>query len=394
MTGKGFREELSVEFDRILSFWLERMPDYENGGFLGAIDWQDCPQPESDKGAVLNARILWTFSAAYRLTPSDRLKEQAGRAFHYLRTHFIDPQHGGVFWSVDYKGRPKETKKQVYALAFAIYAFAEYYAAFGDVSALEHAVGLWKIIEERCKDHERGGYYEAFTREWAPIDDQRLSDKDANEKKTMNTHLHIAEAYACLYKVAPHGELRKNLIGLLQTIDRYFIDETSGHLRLFFNEEWIEKKDVISYGHDIEAAWLLLDCAEATGDETMIETYQKHCVRMAEATLEGIDTDGGLWYEFDPATEELIEEKHWWPQAELWLGFHKAWELTGEARYLDVVYRNWAFTKAELLDYENGEWLWGIYADGSVIEKDKAGFWKCPYHNGRACLELLSRIPN
>lgn len=394
MTEKGFREELSVEFDRILSFWLERMPDYENGGFLGTIDWQGRPQPESDKGAVLNARILWTFSAAYRLRPSDELRKQAVRACDYLRIHFMDTQYGGVYWSVDYQGRPKETKKQVYALAFALYAFAEYYAAFGGVSALGDAVGLWNIIEERCKDHERGGYYEAFTREWAPIEDQRLSDKDANEKKTMNTHLHIAEAYACLYKVAPNRELRENLIGLLQTIDRYFIDENSGHLRLFFNEEWIEKKDVISYGHDIEAAWLLLDCAEATGDGTMIETYQKHCVRMAEATLEGIDTDGGLWYEFDPATEELIAEKHWWPQAELWLGFHKAWKLTGEARYLDIVYRNWTFTKAQLFDDENGEWLWGKRADGSIIEKDKAGFWKCPYHNGRACIELLSRIPN
>lgn len=392
MTEQGFRDALSVELDRILGFWLERMPDYAHGGFLGTIDWQDRPQPESDKGAVLNARILWTFSAAYRLRPSDSLKEQAQRAYQYLHRYFLDPVYGGVYWSLDYTGQPKETKKQVYALAFALYACAEYYAAFGDVAALGDAVGLWRTLEENCRDTERGGYYEAFTRDWAPIEDQRLSDKDANEKKTMNTHLHIAEAYACLYKVAPHKELRDHLMDLLQTIDRYFIDETTGHLRLFFNEEWVEKKDVVSYGHDIEAAWLLLDCAEAMGNDALIKRYQRHCVRMADATCEGLDVDGGLWYEYDPADDRLIAEKHWWPQAELWLGFHKAWELTKKSDYLDIVYRNWTFTQSTLFDYENGEWRWGVYADGSPIEKDKAGFWKCPYHNGRACIELLRRL--
>lgn len=392
MTPADLKTELSAELDRILAFWAERMPDRENGGFIGCIDWQNVPHPTADKGAVLHARILWTFSAAHRLRPCEMTEREARRAYAFLSHYLLDKEYGGVFWSVDHKGRPSDTKKQVYALAFALYALAEYHAAFGDKAVLEQAKQLWRDIETYSHDREKGGYIEAFSRDWSPIDDLRLSEKDANEKKTMNTHLHIAEAYANLYRVAPDAQLKADLTDLLATIDRHFIDTGSGHLRLFFDEDWNEHKDVISYGHDIEAAWLLLDCAEATEDADLIATYRKHALRIAEATREGIDADGGLWYEYDPAENRLIAEKHWWPQAELLLGYHKAWQLTGRQDYLDLVLRNWAFTKAQLLDTGHGEWFWGIDAHGAKIKKDKAGFWKCPYHNGRACIELIRKL--
>lgn len=269
----------------------------------------------------------------------------------------------------------------------------EYYAISKEEKALEFAISLYKKIQEYSYDSIHKGYFEAFTRNWQPIEDLRLSDKDANEKKTMNTHLHIVEGYANLYKVWKDETLKKDIVELLEVIETHFINKETGHLRLFFDENWVEKPDVISYGHDIEAAWLLLQCAEISGDEALIARYKKYAIQMTDATFEGIDPiDGGLWYELEPEHNKLIAEKHWWPQAELMIGFYNTYQLTGDENYLDVVLKNWDFIKNHILDNQNGEWFWGVNEDYSLIEKDKAGFWKCPYHNSRACIELINRI--
>ena len=220
----------------------------------------------------------------------------------------------------------------------------------------------------------------------------RLSEKDANEKKTMNTHLHIVEAFANLYLVWADQDLHDSIIDILKTIDEYFIDKETWHLKLFFDENWNERKDVVSYGHDIEAAWLLLWCAEVSNDEILVEKYRDYAVKIANATLEGLDEDGGLWYEYDPQKNLLISQKHWWPQAELWIGCVNAYQITGDEKYLEIFRKNWEFTKNHIIDGKNGEWFWGINADYSKMQKDKAGFWKCPYHNSRACLEIISRL--
>lgn len=389
---KQLQSELSTELDSILGYWAKCTIDSENEGFIGQIDHNDQANPKAEKGSVLNARILWTFSSAYKLTKDEQHKQIAKRAFDYIVSHFYDTEFGGIFWSLHFDGTPKDTKNQIYAIAFVIYGMTEYYAVFKDEKALEVAIALYKKIQEHSYDSIHKGYLEAFTRDWKNIDDLRLSDKDANEKKTMNTHLHIVEAYANLYKVWKNDTLQKDIIELLHVIDTHFINEETGHLRLFFDEKWIEKPDVISYGHDIEAAWLLLQCAEISQDATLIARYKKHAIQLTDVTREGIDEDGGLWYELDPESNELIAEKHWWPQAELMIGFFNTYELTGDKTYLNVVLKNWDFIKTYILDTENGEWHWGINADYSLIEKDKAGFWKCPYHNGRACIEIINRI--
>jgi len=269
---------------------------------------------------------------------------------------------------------------------------SEYFSVTQDKKALEIAIDLYEKIQKYSYDSINSGYLEAFTRDWQPIEDLRLSEKDANEKKTMNTHLHIVEGYANLYKVWKNEPLRKIIIELLGTIEKYFINTETGHLRLFFDENWVEKKDVVSYGHDIEAAWLLLQCAKISEDSTLISHFKKYAIQIADATKEGIDTDGGLWYEYDPKTQELMAEKHWWPQAELMIGYFTAWQLSGKQNYLDIVFKNWDFTKKYIIDKENGEWFWGVHEDYSTMKKDKAGFWKCPYHNSRACIELIHRI--
>lgn len=389
---KQFKTELSTELDAILDYWSKKTIDIQNGGFVGQIDTNNQIVPDAEKGSVLNARILWSFSASYQITKDESHKENAKRAFQYLTQYFYDPEYGGIFWSINPDTTPKDTKNQIYALAFAIYGLAEYYVISKDEKALEIAINLYLTIEKQSYDPVNKGYLEAFTRDWENIDDLRLSEKDANEKKTMNTHLHIVEAYANLYKVWKDEKLRNVIIELLQTIENHFINEKTGHLHLFFDENWIEKPDVISYGHDIEAAWLLLQCAEIISDENLIANYKKYAIQITDATLEGIDTDGGLFYEFDPKSKELTAEKHWWPQAELMIGFYNAYQLTGDENYLDVVLKNWEFIKKYIIDNQNGEWHWGINKDYTLIQKDKAGFWKCPYHNIRACLELINRI--
>ena len=391
---KLLKSELTAELDSILNYWSERTIDDQNGGFVGQIDFNDHQIAHAEKGSVLNARILWTFSASYQTTKNENHKKLAKRAFEFLAANFYDTQFGGLFWSINEDKTPKDTKNQIYALAFAIYGLSEYYAISKEERALEIAKNLYAKIQEYSYDPTNKGYFEAFTRDWQPIEDLRLSEKDANEKKTMNTHLHIIEGYANLYKVWKDEKLLLDIVELLETIEKYFINTETGHLRLFFDENWKEKPDVISYGHDIEAAWLLQQCAEISGNETLIANYKKYAIQIAEVTKEGLDADGGLWYEYDPEKNELIAEKHWWPQAEALIGFYNAYQLTGKEEYLDIVYRNWKFIKKYMIDQKNGEWYWGVYDDYSTIKKDKAGFWKCPYHNGRACLELIHRIEN
>lgn len=389
---KQLKAELSAELDSILEYWSKHTIDTQNGGFVGQIDFNDHIIVNTEKGSVLNARILWTFSSSYKITKNESHKEIAKRAFEFLSDYFYNDEFGGLFWSINADKTPKDTKNQIYALAFAIYGLSEYYAISKEDKALEIAINLYLKIQEHSYDPENKGYFEALTRNWQPIEDLRLSDKDANEKKTMNTHLHIVEAYANLFKVWKDKKLQSDIIELLETIEKHFINTETGHLRLFFDENWIEKPDVISYGHDIEAAWLLLQCAEISEDENLINNYKKHAIQMAEVTQEGLGSDSGLWYEFDPEKNELIAEKHWWVQAEALIGFYNAYQLTGDQKYLDIVFKNWKFIQKHILDKQNGEWFWGIYSDNSLIEKDKAGFWKCPYHNSRACLELIQRI--
>lgn len=394
MTETLFNIKSLVKFEllSITNFWKKQTIDNQSGGFIGKINHQNQPNYHADKGAVLHARILWTFSAVYALTNNESDLEIANRAFNYIDNHFYDEVHGGIFWSLNYDGTPKDTKNQIYAIAFVIYGLTEYYKITLKDEALRLAINLYNKIEEHSYDKQKGGYFEALTRNWQPIADLRLSEKDANEKKTMNTHLHIVEAYANLYLVWKNDDLKNKIAALLYIIDTYFIDKNTWHLKLFFDENWNEKPDVISYGHDIEAAWLLLWCAEVINDTNLITLYQKYAVKLAEVTKEGLDDDGGLWYEFDPKKNHLIAEKHWWPQAELWIGMVNAYQISGEDEYLEIVKKNIDFVQNHLLDKEEGEWFWGINADYSKIEKDKAGFWKCPYHNARACLELLKRL--
>lgn len=386
-------QELEDELEQILQYWIMHMPDLAQRGFYGRIDEQNIPDKKAPKGSVLNARILWTFSAACNYNPRAEYRAIADRAFEYIINCFVDKEFGGVYWSVDHKGNPLDTKNQVYALAFVIYACSEYYLCSKSESAKKLAIQLYYLIQQYSFDKERGGYFEAFTREWTSLNDLRLSEKDANEKKTMNTHLHVLEAYTNLYRIWPKQELAHHIQLLLRVFDEHIINRETHHLDLFFDENWQRKSDTISFGHDIEAAWLLSEAAKEIQDNDMIEKMKQNALLLAQSVTDGLDSDGGLWYEYEPQHKKLIKEKHWWPQAEALVGFFHAWQLSGSDQYREHVDKNWQFIKRYIKDNTNGEWFWGVDENHQVMPgQDKAGFWKCPYHNSRACLEIVKRL--
>lgn len=388
------RNEMRSEFENnILPFWMNKMEDNEQGGFYGEITGNDELRPEASKGAILNARILWTFSAAYRLLKKPEYLKTATRAKRYLIDRFYDPEYGGIYWELDYKGNPLDTKKQIYAIGFAIYGLSEYARATSDAEALEYAQRLFEVIEQHSFDPVQNGYLEALTRDWQPIEDMRLSDKDENEKKTMNTHLHILEPYTNLYRIWKDERLERQLRNLIEVFITRILDPQTGHLNLFFEEDWTNKYRIYSYGHDIEASWLIHEAALVLGDETVLKRIEPLIVRIAQAANEGLNPDGSMIYEHFIDRQKTDRELHWWVQAEKVVGHINLYQHFGDTEALDTAARCWEFIKTKLIDHEQGEWHWSLLPDGTVNRRDdKAGFWKCPYHNGRMCMEVIERF--
>ena len=348
-----WREELSEELTcDILPFWMAFLGDGVH--FAGRIDGRGKAHPEDGKVAVLISRMLWTFSAAYRMTGRPEYLHAAGKLRKFLALWLIDPVHGGVYWEVAPDGSPVCGKKQSYAIGFAVYGLSEYVRATGDPEALDEAAALFGSLEEHVWDAMRCGYVEALTRNWQPLEYMRLSEKDAN--------------------------------------DRLF-DPQTGHLNLFFDARWQPQGRKVSYGHDIEASWLIDEAALVLGEPQVTTDVGPVVEALAAAAVEGLRPDGSLIYEYDPQTERIDADRHWWVQAEAVVGFFNMYERTGDEAFLRRSHDAWQYIRTHLLDGGNGEWFWSVRADGSVNrDDDKAGFWKCPYHNSRMCMELIRRI--
>lgn len=384
------RDELTL---RILPYWMEHAIDHVHGGFVGRITQNNEVVAGAEKGVVLNARILWTFSAAHRSLGGDRYRAVADRAYEYLTTSFRDDEQGGFYWMLAHDGCPADDRKHVYAQAFVLYGLTEYYRASGHEPALDEAIHLFDRIEQYAHDLDHGGYHEAFDRYWLLLEDVRLSAKDEHERKSMNTHLHVLEAYANLYRVWPDAGLRAQLQGLTEVFITRILQAETKHFLLFFDEDWRPKSSTVSYGHDIEASWLLLDAADVLGDDDLRQRVREVSIDIARVTLaEGVDDDGGLFNEGGPAG--IIDtDKDWWPQAEAIVGFLRAYEETGEGRFAGAAQASWDFIKRFVVDEEHGEWFGRVARDGVPREgEDKVGPWKCPYHNARACLEAIGRM--
>ena len=415
------RQEMrDVLENNILRFWLDKMQDTENGGFYGRMDGHMQLYPEAKKGAILNARILWSFSAAYRVLGNQVYLDAATRAKDYIIEHFVDKEYGGVYWSVDYKGTPFDTKKQFYAIGFAIYGLSEYVRATGDREVLDYALDLYECIEEHALDHEHNGYIEACTREWGEIADMRLSEFDANYPKSQNTHLHIIEPYTNLLRclkdlhaqgsydyvpvlgsVLPVGvppELLLRVEGSLRNLIDIFTDKIlnpeTHHLDLFFEMDWTRGAGHLeSYGHDIECSWLMHEAALVLGDKQVLEKVEPIVQTVAKASEKGIRPDGAMIHEANLDTRHVDDDLHWWVQAENVVGWLSIYQYFGDEEALQKANTCWEYIKQHLIDYDNGEWFWSRRKDGTLnMDDDHAGFWKCPYHNSRMCLEVIERF--
>ncbi len=387
-------ESLINEFQQtldsnILEFWIEKMRD-PNGGFYGEMRADGTIDTAAERGSILCARILWSFSAAYRTGGKSEHLEAAKWAKEYLLEKFYDREFGGIYWSLSANGTPLNTKKQFYAIGFAIYGLSEYSRATGDSESLEYAKELYRTIEKYAYDTQSGGYIEARTREWGEIEDMRLSERDENYPLSMNTHLHIIEPYTNLYRVWRDEELRTSIDRLIAIFTDRIYNPESGHLSLFFDMDWMRSSNTISYGHDIEASWLIYEAAMVIDHPELEGRIKDITRRIGDVSIQGIVEDGSMVSELEQSGH-LDTDRVWWTQAEAVVGLLWLWHFHGgEQRYYDLAIKCWNYTKENIIDHSGGEWWWSRDINGNTkVSEPKAGFWKCPYHNSRMCLEAI-----
>lgn len=385
------REVIEDLTGNILPFWSKYSPD-PDGGFYGILNYDGSPKPGAEKGGVLNARLLWTYSAAYRVLGDESYKELADRARDYFVRYFIDPEYGGTYWSLAADGTPSNMDKQTYGVAFGIYGLAEHYRATGDKESLDRAVELYNSLEKYAYDDVNGGYIESFTHDWKTPERYGYDGKGI-AAKTMNTHLHVLEAYTNLLRVWPDETLRRQLRSLIDVFLTKVIDTNTWHERLFLTMDWQNLENIDSYGHDMELSWLITEAAEVLHDADVLTEIKQVAINLVNTQMkEGMKIDGSLLYEKEDG-EIHKTDLEWWPQSETVVAFVNAWQITGDKRYLEAAGKTWQWIKTYMIDKEFGEWYNAVREDGTPYTKrQKASLWRCPYHNSRMGFELYDRL--
>lgn len=392
---RGLAHRMESELrQNILSFWVKYTVDKESGGFYGAVTNDLQVKNDVERSLVLCARILWTYSAAYRQYSNPEYLAMAQHAYAYLTGPFLDKECGGMYWWIDQSGRPINDRKQTYGQAFAIYGLSEYYLATREAASLKHAKAIFNLIEQHAYDPVYRGYIEGCARDWGTLEDLRLSEREFyNAPKSMNTLLHTLEAYTNLLRAWPDAHLKNQQTKLLRVFLDHVVDPQTHFTRLFFENDWRSLTDYISYGHDIETSWLLVEAAEVVGDQAIIEETRKVAVEMAAAVYaQGLDSDGSVMAEGSPRGVHH-PQKHWWCEAEGIVGFINAYQISGDEKYATAALRIWDFIEAYMIDRQHGEWFKVLTREGKPIPGQvKTGPWEDPYHHSRACLEIMHRI--
>lgn len=390
-------KKLSGEFEQeltgnILPYWIKHAPNPDTGGFYGQVSAQGKPDSKAERGALLSSRILWSYSSAYLNYKDESYRKLADQAFNDLETTFWDKKNGGLYWSVTGAGKPLQTHKQIYGQVFGIYGYAEYFRATGNKQALERAKTLYRLVEQHALDKQFGGYIEVLGEDWK-TQTTPTNSLGVATTKSQNTHLHVMEAYTNLLRIWPDPQLKQQQKALLGIMLDKILDPKTNHLALFMDTNWKVEGDGISYGHDIEAAWLLVEAAEVLGDSDLIKRTRALAVKIADVTIaEGMDKDGAILNEASASKGLTNSGKDWWAQAEAVVGFINAYEITGDAKYLTAATRTWSFIKTYIVNQQTGEWHWGTDRAGKVIAQPTLSMWKCPYHNSRAMMESARRL--
>ncbi len=292
---------------------------------------------------------------------------------------------------LDHTGKSVDDSKELYGQSFLIYGLSEYHLATGDNAAIEKAKELFFLIEKHCHDDVNKGYFETFKRDWSAAEKAMLATGDTKEKKTMNTHLHLLEAYTNLYRAWKDEKLKSRLKELIEIFQKHIINSKTFHFELFFDEKWDSTKNIESLGHDIEGSWLLCEAAEVLGDEHIIKQIQSTAMKMVQAVYDiGFDTDGSLFYESEGG-HITNTQKDWWPQAEAVVGLINAYQLSNQEHFFEGAERCWLFIREHIVDSEHGEWFWNAEQRDNP-DKFKVSEWKAPYHNSRACFEVIRRL--
>jgi mannobiose 2-epimerase len=389
---ENLREEVSKDLIKnILPYWSAKMVDDINGGFYGRIDGNEKVYPDAKKGGILNARILWTYSSAYRILKDTNYLKLTNRAKEHIIDHFIDKEYGGAYMSLNADGTPADTRKHVYTNAFFIYGLSEYSRATGDKEALNEAMKIFDLFEKYASDKEYGGYFEVFNREWERSHDRIIGESSERDEKTMNTSLHVMEAYANLFRVSGDERVGGRLRNMIEIFLDKIIDKKTSHLICFLDRSWNSTSTIDSYGHDIESSWLIYEAAGLLGDKDLVEKVKQTSLKIADAAAEGYQPDGGMLTEKDYATGHVRTQRSWWEQAETVVGYLNAFELSGNDSYLEKSLKTWDYIKKYFVDTKNGAWFSSVSEKG-IPGGDKAGFWICPYHNGRMCMEVIERV--
>lgn len=380
------RRELT---DKILPFW-RGLRDDERGGYIGQVEFDLARKPEAERGCILNSRILWFFSEAYLTLKDSALLDEAGHAYQMLLA-MLDTENGGMYWSMNADKTVADSTKHTYNQGFAIYALSAYYRASGKEEALDLAMELFRLVEERCFDGE--GYLEAFTADWKPAGNDKLSENGVEAGRTMNTLLHVLEGYTGLYEAGKDPEVRERLVWIMNTWAEKMYNPERRRQEVFFDLSYHTLIDLHSFGHDIETSWLADHTLDVLGDRALTEKIRPMLLAMADHTLNAAYTAGN-GFSNESENGKVDTTRVWWVQAEALLGFLNAYEHTGEKRYLDAVHSQWEYIKEKMIDPREGsEWFWSVKEDGTPIEKPIVEPWKCPYHNGRMCMEVIRRNP-
>lgn len=415
MDAKFYESVKNELFNNILPYWDKYARDFQNKGFFGSIDNDNKQDSKCQRSIVMTSRFLWTYSAVARMTKDAKYLEMADFAYDVIINKYFDKDNDGVFWSVMPDGTPKVDKKQIYGEAFCCYGLSEYAAAVKELApskmseeealseaAMNHALDIYNLLEKYAYDPEFGGYVEARARDWSKTDDMILSPKDMNCPKSMNTNLHVMEAYTNLYRTLPvvfadakaiRAEVGESLSELVRiTVDK--ILQPNAHLGMFFDMKWTLLMDEVSYGHDIEASWLLWEAACELGDEELKSEIRDTVIRVAKVALdEGFDKENACLENFlRNGGKDRDRTRVWWNQAEAMNGFYNAWEMTGDKEYEEACEREWNWILNHQIDKKHGEWWSALDVNGNpILKEDKGGNWKTSYHNGRTCMELLRR---